>query len=128
VAIFKHFNPLILNSTRDTIVSIPSTHVLINLSTWYTSCPQRNVSQIICPPWCNSQVSQPCSLLCGNSHTNCKVDRLALPTSYMSPYNTSPALSIFFENIKVQKLLEDPSYFSELYTNNQHTNSLATDP
>jgi hypothetical protein len=91
-AIFKHINPLIHNSTRESIVPILSTHALMNLSTWYTFCPQKSITDR-----CSSQVS----LLRSNSHTNCEANRLALPT---------PALSIFFERIKVRKLFEDPSY------------------
>jgi hypothetical protein len=52
--------------------------------------PTKNVLQIVAPPCCSSQVSLPCSLLRRNSHTNCKVNRLALPTSHMTPYNTPP--------------------------------------
>jgi hypothetical protein len=52
--------------------------------------PTKNISQIVAPSRCNSQVSLPCSPLCSNSHTNCKVNRLASPTSHMTPHNTSP--------------------------------------
>jgi hypothetical protein len=101
-AIFKYLNPLIHNFTRESIFPILSTHMLINLSTRYTFCPQKSVSQIVAPPWCNSQVSLPCSTLCSNSHINCKANRLALLTSHMTPYSTvhlTPTfstLSIFF--------------------------------
>jgi hypothetical protein len=40
VAIFKYLNPLIHNSIRDSIGPIPSTHGLMNLSTWYAFCLQ----------------------------------------------------------------------------------------
>jgi hypothetical protein len=109
LAIFKHFSPLIHNFTRETIVPLLSTHAMMNLSTWYTFCPQKNVSQNVAPPWCNSQVLLLCSPLCSNSHIKCKVNRLTLPTGHMTPYNTSfPNFSIFFKNIKAQKLFEDP--------------------
>lgn len=110
-AIFKHFNPLIHNFVRESIVPILSTHVLMNLSTWYTFCPQKIISQIIASPWCNSQVLLPCSLLHSNSRTYCKVNRLAFLTSHMTTYNTSPPLPlfIFFKNVEVRKLFEDPS-------------------
>jgi hypothetical protein len=80
-----------------------------------TPSAHKNVSQIVASPWCNSQVSLPCSPLRSNSYTNCKVNRLALPTSHMTPYNTHPltstppALSIFFDHIKERKLFKDPS-------------------
>lgn len=58
----------------------------------------RNASQIITPPWCNSQVSLPCSPLCSNSHTKYKVNKLDLPMSYITPYNTlDPHPSCYFQ-------------------------------
>jgi hypothetical protein len=78
-----------------------------------TPSAHKIISQIVAPPRCNSLVLLPWSPLGSNSHTNCKDNRLALTTSHMKPYNTPnptpPALSIFFENIKVWKLFEDPS-------------------
>jgi hypothetical protein len=115
MAISKYFNPLIHNSTRERALSpILSTHALMNLSTWCTFWPQKTLSQIVAPPWCNSQVSLACPPLRSNSHTNCKVNRLALPTSHMAPYYPPPppTLSICFEHVKVRKLFEDPSYIS----------------
>jgi hypothetical protein len=57
--------------------------------------PTKNISQIVAPPQCNSQISLPCSPLYSNSHTNCKVGRLVLPTSHMTSYSTPPPLFLF---------------------------------
>jgi hypothetical protein len=66
----------------------------------------KTVSQIVAPPWCYSQVLLPCSPLHSNTHTNSKVNRLALPTSQMPPYNTliPPTLALLLKDIKVWKL------------------------
>jgi hypothetical protein len=90
MAIVKHFNPLIHYFMEESIFPILSTHVLMNLSTWYTFYQQKYISQNVAPPWCNSHVSLPCSLLHSNSHINCKINRLALLTSHMTPYSTPP--------------------------------------
>jgi hypothetical protein len=44
MALLKHFNPPIHNSTRESIVPILSTLALMNLSTWYTFCPQKPIT------------------------------------------------------------------------------------
>jgi hypothetical protein len=47
VVTFKHFGPLIHNSTRESIVPILSTLALINLSTWYTFYPQETYHRLL---------------------------------------------------------------------------------
>jgi hypothetical protein len=88
MATLKLFNPLIHDSTGESTDPILSTHDefvhLVHL------LPTKNVSQVAAPPLRNCQVSLPCSPLHSSSHTNCKVNRLALPTSHMTPHNTHP--------------------------------------
>jgi hypothetical protein len=89
--IFKNFISLMNSSTKESIVPILSTHALIYPPDT-PSIPTRNVSQIGAPPQCMSQVSLPCLPHRSNFHSNCKVNRLALPTGYVTPYNIPPAL------------------------------------
>jgi len=43
-AIFKHFNPLIDDSTRQNFIPILSTHAEINLCSWHTFCPKKTLT------------------------------------------------------------------------------------
>jgi hypothetical protein len=70
-------------------------HVLINLFTWYTFCPQKNAPQTIAPPWFNSQVSLARSPLHSNSHTNFKVNRLGNYSHDTLKYSWTPPLPLF---------------------------------
>jgi hypothetical protein len=88
----------------ESIVPILSTYTLINLSTWYTFCQEKTY---------HSSVFRVSAILKFhyhvhhfiNPHTNWKVNRLALLTSHMTPYNTPqlppPPLSWFFQKYKI---------------------------
>jgi hypothetical protein len=95
--IFKNFNPLLHNSTRVSIVPILSTHVLMNLSTWCTICPQKTYHRLLLLLGAILKFHL-FSPLRSNSHTNCKVNRLAFLTSHMTPYNTSPTPPFLFSS------------------------------
>jgi hypothetical protein len=111
---YKHFNPLIHNSIC--IVPILSTHALMNLSTWYTFCPQEMHHSLL--------------LLLGailkfRCHVHCFVHTLTLisrstglpcqlVTWHLTIPPAPPTFSIFFENIKMWKLFEDLSYIQWL--------------
>jgi hypothetical protein len=113
-AIFKHFNPIIRNSMRESSVPILSIHVLMNLSTWYTFCPQETYHR---------SLLLLDAILKFHCHVHHFIATLALtarssglpwwlvtwhPT--IPPTPTNQALSIFFKNMKVWKLFEDPLY------------------
>jgi hypothetical protein len=109
MAFFRTPNPFIYNPVRESVVPILITLALMNLYSSYIYYPQKTLSQVVAPPLCKSQMYVPYSWLHSNSHINW----LAWTTSHVVHYKTTskpPAPSIFFLNIKVGKLFEDPSY------------------
>ena len=103
------------DSTRENFIPILSTHAEMNLCSRHTFCPQKAYDQTlflfgaICKFRSHLRHSVTTLIL------HCKVSRLARLTSHMTrPITTTPALTVFCENIKVRKLFENPSYLHHL--------------
>ena len=121
-AIFEYFSPLIDDSTRQNFIPILRTHAEMNLCSRHT-CPQKAYD------WTLFLFGAIYKFRCLLHHSvttlilYCKVSRLVRLTSHMTPpewlvtwhsqtrqITTPPALTVSRENIKVRKLVEDPSY------------------
>lgn len=89
ITIFKHFSPLVHNFTNEYFVSVLGSYALMNLYTWYTFCPQETDDRLLLILKTMLKLHCHIHYFRSNSHTNCKVNKLALTTAHMTPYITS---------------------------------------
>jgi hypothetical protein len=87
VKFVRPFLNISVHSERESIAPPYWVHVLMYLFTQYT-CSQKTYHRSLLLLGAILQVLLPWSPFHSNSLTNCKVNRLALPTIHMPPYNT----------------------------------------
>ena len=113
VAIFKHLNLLIGDSTTENFIPILSTNVEMNLCSWHIFYPQKAYDRMLFLFGAiykfRSHLHHSVTTLILNYKVSRLADWLVTWHSQIQPITTTPTLTVSRENIKARKLFEHPS-------------------